>query len=67
MMEVVCFCRNISYEQVVECIEKESPADAAELMDLTNAGSSCGCCRAAVLKIFDELQGSREADCSEGC
>ena len=42
---IVCNCKQVSLGELIYAIKEKSAKTLEDLEDLTDAGSSCGCCK----------------------
>ncbi len=53
--DVICFCRNVTYGKVVESISNGATT-IDDVVNKTNAGSSCGACKTRILNTIKEIK-----------
>ena len=52
--ETVCFCMNITREEIVDAIKNKDAKTVDDITEITEAGSGCGGCIATIEEILDE-------------
>ena len=55
--ETLCTCYNVSENEVRRVITENGLTSVEEVTNFTKAGGGCGCCKAKIQKILDELNG----------
>ena len=51
---IVCNCKQVSLGEVIFAIKEKGAKTLDNLEDLTDAGSSCGCCKGAKYDIGEQ-------------
>jgi len=51
---MVCTCRQVTLGELIHAIEEQGARTIDDLGDLTEAGTSCGCCRSEQDDVGDE-------------
>jgi len=44
---IVCDCRQVTLGEIIHAIKEKGAKTLDDIEDITDAGSSCGCCRSA--------------------
>lgn len=53
--ETVCYCMNVTLEQVEEAIKKYNLKTVEEVGKKTQAGTGCGGCKDRIKRILDSI------------
>ena len=48
---IVCDCKQVSLGEIIHAIKEKGAKTLEDIEDMTDAGSSCGCCKSAKYDI----------------
>ena len=51
---IVCNCKQVSLGEVIFAIKEKGAKTLEDIEDMTDAGSSCGCCKGAKYDIGEQ-------------
>ncbi|PRM90775.1 (2Fe-2S)-binding protein [Aliarcobacter cryaerophilus] len=51
---IVCDCKQVSLGELIYAIKEKNAKTLDDLEDLTDAGSSCGCCKSSETDIGEQ-------------
>ncbi|MBL3519943.1 (2Fe-2S)-binding protein [Aliarcobacter lanthieri] len=51
---IVCECKRVSLGEIIYAIKEKGAKTLEDIEDITDAGSSCGCCRSAADDIGEK-------------
>ena len=51
---IVCNCKQVSLGEVIFAIKEKGAKTLEDIEDMTDAGSSCGCCKGAEYDIGEQ-------------
>ena len=52
--ETVCYCMDISREEIVDAIKKKGATSVEDILEITDAGSGCGGCITAIEENIED-------------
>ena len=51
---IVCNCKQVSLGEIIHAIKEKGAKTLEDIEDMTDAGSSCGCCKSAKYDIGEQ-------------
>ena len=51
---IVCDCKQVSLGEIIHAIKEKGAKTLEDIKDMTDAGSSCGCCKDAKYDIGEQ-------------
>ena len=51
---IVCDCKQVSLGEIIHAIKEKGAKTLEDIEDMTDAGSSCGCCKGAKYDIGEQ-------------
>lgn len=57
MSEIICYCFEVSREEIENAIREKGLKTVEEVGEATNAGTGCGGCQEQIQEILDEING----------